>query len=340
MSNLIPFGGDSFTRNFSNGVRPSQFYPAVAQRKLEAATGKTLRCPNFGMSGSTSAQQLATARAFFRSETPVAASLYTGANDAANASTVAASPTPTTTAFGVASALAASTMATPGSSLIVGGESRRVKSVSGAVITLTEALSGAPAAGAAVTIDTTANIVRWGLLMKAHDCPRLAVCIRHFDNCGSGDTVETEAPAASALRVKQRAAITILEGVAGLEVLTVDFHAAMKARIQAGTDTAGYAITTVAAGASPGVMSVADSSRISDGRTVVVDGYLGTVVGAPDGGLVTVRGIPFAPPTNAKFEVCWNVADVNFHTNPYGHLIKGEYWAQRFQTTDWISQVG
>lgn len=303
--------GDSYTFNTGNGLVGADFYSHQAQKRLA-----DVKVRNFGVSGNTSAQAVARMGCMTQFEVPVWAGVYVGANDGSNASTVAASPSPTTTVFALGAGKGGVTAA-PGSWITVNGETRQVQSVSTDTVTLAVALSGAPTAGDAVTIGTQKNIEQIVSFLNASGCDQVWVGSWHYLNYSDTDTVSTPAPSLAAIRAAQAAAAT------AQDCPLLDFYAIMRARIVAGTDTQNYASTTVAASLGPNLFTVASASGLTVGKKVVADGLLGDIIGVA-GNLITTSGLKIPPNVNSVVTTNWHIASTDPHLNPYGEWILGQ----------------
>jgi len=188
--------GDSYTENTS--VTANQRWPQL----VDAAQAKIVFTSNLGASGNTTANMMNRRWQLLRASIPNIASIYGGQNDVAT--TVSASPTPTSTVFTVANA---SGFAADGW-VLVGGVQAQVLSVVGSVVTLTAPLAGgAPAGGAVCAHDTEKNLYELAMYLKNAGCKRVLIIGKHYSNITSGgDTVSVEHPANAAMRIKQRAA--------------------------------------------------------------------------------------------------------------------------------------
>lgn len=198
-------------------------------KQLDTRQARIVYSVNAGYSGDTTSKMMARKTELIRYATPNVLILYGGTNDAATASTVQASPTPTATAFAVGSGFGPSFAA--GGWILVGGVQARVQSIAGDTLTLSAPLAGgAPSVGAVAEVDTTKNLVEMGLYAKATGCTRILVIGNHYWNFASaGDTTTTEWPRNATLRAKQQAAATTLGAV------YVDLYAYMRALIVGGT---------------------------------------------------------------------------------------------------------
>jgi lysophospholipase L1-like esterase len=208
--------GDSYSWNYTLGVPSIYFWPAKLQTKLNAAGARVL-CRNFGISGNTTGQMLARVACMTQIDVPDIGIVYGGTNDLQYASTVQASPTPTSTVFAVASGFGTNYKA--GTYLTVGGVSAKILSVATDTITLTAPLTGgAPAAGTAVAIDTQTNLTVIGQTVAAAQAaagkqPRIIVSGQHYMNFSTGgDTHSTPTASGVTLRGLQSAAATAVNG--------------------------------------------------------------------------------------------------------------------------------
>lgn len=197
--------GDSLTYNYTWGVVPDQYYTQQLANLLNAA-GCNVTGYNNGVSGNTTGQMLFRVSLMTQNGTPDIAVVYGGVNDLQYASTVQASPTPTSTVFAVASGKGANYQ--PGTYLTVGGTSALILSVSTDTITLASALpGGAPSVGAAVAIDTQTNLTKIGQYLTAAGCTRIVYGGLHYYNYSSGgDTHASPLAANVTLRGLQSAA--------------------------------------------------------------------------------------------------------------------------------------
>jgi hypothetical protein len=233
----ISFMGDSLTTSAPGyGLAAADEHPYRTVQALAATRpALTLRARAFGIGGNTSAQMVARKACLTQFEVPRVGVLYAGANDPVFSSTV--SGTATTSAVAVQSGQGQYYGA--GSWVTIGSDSRQIAAVSGDTLTLATPLSAAPAAGAAVTIDTRRNLVELGRFLLAAGCSRFLIHGQHMKNWTSGgDTLTTEEPAYAGLRVAQQQAVTDLAGL-GADAHYVDNLAAMRALIQSGAETLG-----------------------------------------------------------------------------------------------------
>jgi lysophospholipase L1-like esterase len=332
--------GDSHVCNTGIGNTYDEFWPAVAQRTLNA-NAPNLRIRNYGISGNTSAQVIGRMQCLFPErqiggvyafEVPRFVGIYIGANDPGNASTVQAAPTPTTTVFALGSGKAA-TMAAYGSWVKVGTQaSVQVVGISADTLTVYPALATTPVAGDAVVIDTQKNIEEIGNYCKSRGCSNLVVGLMHYQNyASSGDTVATPLAANVTLRAAQQAAATTL----GAQV--ADFYTAMKSRIQAGTDTQNYTQTLVVTGVSQHAFTVTGGTGVNyaAGKPIVVDGRM-VVIDKVIGDLIRLKSpLRFTPATGVQVTANWHPADANAHLNPYGNSILGATFASTIDTAGW-----
>lgn len=220
--------GDSHTFNNSYGQTIADFYPD----RLDVLLGTTAyQVQNLGVSGNTTANMVAriTQQDHARPISNGVAVIYGGTNDYNNTFAVQASPAPTSTVFAVNSGLGFRFAA--GAYITVNGEQALIQSVATDTLTLTAPLSFTPAAGQAVVIDTTANLVK---LAQTINCPRTLICGQHFINFATGgEATSGSVGALETLRAKQRAAAT------QYGCPYVDFYDFMRDLIVAGTYTLG-----------------------------------------------------------------------------------------------------
>lgn len=221
--------GDSHTYNVTYLTGYSQYYPSLWQERFRLNRAN-VSVRNSGQSGDTTGDVLVRANARAAPSRPSIGLVYAGTNDfgAANIGTVQASPSPTTTVFTLDAGKGARFPV--GVAVLVNGESRIVQSVSTDQLTLSVALSGAPSAGASVTLDTQTNLVAIGNRLIALGYTRLMVGVQHYFNwSSSGDTVATPQASAQLIRAPQIAA------AAALNATEVNFHTYMRSLIVAGT---------------------------------------------------------------------------------------------------------
>lgn len=225
--------GDSHTYNYTLGVIPAEFYPAKLAALLNAA-GANVTGYNNGASGNTTGQMLARVALMVQFGVPSLSVIYGGTNDSQYASTVQASPSPTSTVFTVGSGKG--TAYIPGTYCKVGSESALILSVATDAITLAAPLAGgAPAAGTAVVIDTQTNLKKIGDYLVAHGCSRIVYGGQHYLNFSSGgDTHASPLAGNVTLRGLQQAAAAAVSGA-----VYCDFWAYMDSLIQAGQETQG-----------------------------------------------------------------------------------------------------
>lgn len=222
--------GDSHTYNTSYSQTLRDFHPAKLETLLRAE-GYSRASVNKGISGDSTAEIIARLTNVLEAGSGDVAVLYAGTNDENAPTTVSASPTPTTTTFTVASA---NGYYAAGGHIFVGGEPAVVLSRSGSAITLAAPLSSAPAAGAAVTIDTRTNLIAIGRRLREAGFKKLVIGGMHYLNYATGgDEVGTPRAAGVTLRALQESAAQ------ELDALYVDFHAYMEALLVAGTYTDG-----------------------------------------------------------------------------------------------------
>lgn len=226
--------GDSHTHNNTLGVLANEFYTEQAAILLRAA-GCNVKGANFGSSGDTTGQMLVrVGKITSLHGVPTVAVIYGGANDSQYASTVQASPTPTSTVFAVAAGKGANYQ--PGTYLTVGGVSALIASVSTDTITLASALAGgAPAVGATVAIDTQTNLTAIGNAIRTAGCTRIVYGLMHYYNYSSGgDTHSTPLTANVTMRGLQSAAAAAVTGA-----VTCNFWNYMDNLIQTGAAVQG-----------------------------------------------------------------------------------------------------
>jgi lysophospholipase L1-like esterase len=221
--------GDSHTYNIDYGVTEAQFYP----RRIAAALGDKKIALNFGVSGNTTGNMVGRLAAITAPGKPDVAVIYGGTNDNSGATTVQASPAPTTTAFTVASTFGA--RYSPGALITVNGVNAEVLSVATDRITVTAPLGFTPSTGQAVALRTTDNLVKVGQAIQALGCNRILIPGLHYYNfaSGLGDTTTVPNVNAAPVRAAEQAAASALGAV------YVDLYAYMRALIVAGTYTQG-----------------------------------------------------------------------------------------------------
>jgi len=215
--------GDSHTYNASYLSGVEAYYPAIVAGRM----GYTPL--NLGVSGNSTAQVMNRRRQLVRYGLPDKAIIYAGTNDLNAAPVVAASPAPTSTVFSIDTG---ESYYVADGWIKVAGESAQIASVSAKQITLTAALAGgAPAAGAAVTIDTQKNLesVIAYLLAAGMAASKIWVVGQHYLNfASSGDTTSAQQSLASQTRTAQAAA------AAAKGVTYINTYAYMRALILAG----------------------------------------------------------------------------------------------------------
>lgn len=222
--------GDSHTYNVSYGQNRRDFYPARLDVGMRTAT--RLASINYGVSGDTTSKIITRLSNVTEAGYGAVAVIYVGTNDLNAATTVQASPAPTTSTFSVGAGKGVYYSA--GGLISVNGVSCTVLSVATDAITLTAPLGFTPSAGQAVAMRTTDGIVAIGQALMAAGYLNLIVCGQHYLNFATGgDTLATPLAANAALRVLQQA------GATALGALYVDFYAFMRALIVAGTYTQG-----------------------------------------------------------------------------------------------------
>ena len=166
--------------------------------------------------------------------TPTLGIILGGDNDlnGTSASTVQASPSPTTTAFKVGSGLGAN-IACAGSYIVLNGVSGiQVASVASDLITLAVPLGSAPTAGQAVSIDTTNNLIAIGKAAASGGIPNLLMLGQPGHNWTTSGDFPTPSTNQATTLSQQQAAATAL----GIPYRSV--WAFMNARINAGVDGA------------------------------------------------------------------------------------------------------
>ena len=230
--------GDSHTLNHSLGVTPDKF-PPCALEGLLYAQGAAITCRNCGVAGNTTGQILSRVALLTAREVPKIGIIYGGANDPTYTTTVQASPAPTASTFTVAAGKGAGYVAA-GTKITVGASSAVVQSVATDAITLTAPLGGAPAAGTAVAIDTTANILAVGQFLATAGTTKMIVLGQHFLNWSSGgDTVATPLSNLAALRTLQQAGATAIDAITGVDCQYINLWQVFADEITAGRVTQG-----------------------------------------------------------------------------------------------------
>jgi lysophospholipase L1-like esterase len=217
--------GDSHTFNGSFGQFYKDFYPTL----LETSLGDGTASRNFGISGNTTANIVARLGTVAAAGVPYVAVIYAGTNDSSGASTVQASPAATASTFAVGSGVGVRYGV--GATITVGSDTATVSAVSGDNISVSEPLtSGIPAAGTAVTIDTTENLVIAANYVKALGCTKVLIAGQHYLNfTTNGDTTVSERADLATVRGLQSAAAT------EAEVVYVDLYDFMRDLIVATT---------------------------------------------------------------------------------------------------------
>ncbi|WP_404713179.1 SGNH/GDSL hydrolase family protein [Sphingomonas sp. MMS24-J13] len=231
--------GDSLTdANGAYGLTPADYRTYRLKQLIDAAYRTNILVRNFGVAGQTSAQILARAYAQFTfKRVPDLISIYAGANDPLLSTTVSGSATTTSIPLAAQSGFNAGDGMAAGASVIIGGQSRIIQSVSAGTITLTQPLSAAPANGATVTIDTRANIVAIVQLGKSAGCSRFIVHEMHMKNWSAGgDDLTSEDATYGPIRVQQRLARADLLAISGIDLAYVDNLTAMRALINSGAE--------------------------------------------------------------------------------------------------------
>lgn len=245
--------GDSHTYNNSYGVTKAEFWPQVVTSRL----GSRLWLPrNFGVSGNSTAQMLNRIATTVAYGNPEIAIVEGGTNDVMANTTVSASPSPTDTVFTVA----AITYYAVNGWITVAGEQAQIQSIAGNQITLTAALAGgAPATGAAVTIDTQKNLQEIIAYWQGLGITKVAVVGVHYLNYASGgDTTSVQQTLAGACRVLQAAA------AAAKSVPYIDCYEQGRQLILAGTYTQGDDLAWHVATSNPHLTAVGERVLIAD----------------------------------------------------------------------------
>lgn len=230
-----PFGlslvaiGDSLTHGVVADVTQAEAYPAL----LDSRFGRLASVINAGDQGDSTANMMTRRADLISDGTPDIVIIYGGTNDVSPAGTVQASPAPTSTVFAIEAGKGQYYSADGW--ITVAGESAQILSVATDTITLTAALAaGAPAAGAAVAIDTQKNLTELALYAQGKGCDKILIAGNHYWNWTSGgDTTSVELPRNATLRTKQEAAATAASAV------YVDLYEHMRQLILAGTYTQG-----------------------------------------------------------------------------------------------------
>lgn len=233
--------GDSMTYNVSYDMTADKYYPHVLQTLLNTA-GYPLVCRNFGRSGNTTGDMILRQALFTQWGVPDIALIHGSVNDYAQDTTVAASPAPTTTVFSVGAGKGQYYQVGSYLTVVVSGTtySRLIQSVATDAITIATALPSAPAAGAAVTIDTTKNIVAMATYLSGLGVGKFIICGMGYENLATGgDTLATPLAANVTLRTKQQAAATAIGASATYVDLWTPMRATLQAQITAGTNSEG-----------------------------------------------------------------------------------------------------
>ena len=227
---LLASIGDSLTDGAVSGVatRDDAYTALLTRRLTRIATGL-----NLGQHGDTTALMYLRRASMIGSGVPDISIIYGGTNDPHRASTVQASPSPTSTVFTVGAGAGAFFAA--GAWIFVDGESAQISSVSTDQITVTAPLAGgAPAAGDAVAFDTQKNLEAIASYIQGQGCSRVLIAGMHYFNWTSGgDTTGAQQAGNSALRTLQAAAAATAGAV------YVDLYAHMRQLIIAGAYTQG-----------------------------------------------------------------------------------------------------
>ena len=221
--------GDSMTYNVTYDMTADKYYPHVLQTLLNTA-GYPLVCRNFGRAGNTTGDMILRQSLFTQWGVPDIAIIHGSVNDYAQDTTVAASPAPTTTVFSVGAGKGQYYQVGSYLTVVVGGTtySRLISSVATDAITISTALPSAPTAGAAVTIDTTSNIVAMATYLSGLGVGKFIICGMGYENLASGgDTLTTPLAANVTLRAKQSAAATAI----GSNATYVDLWTPMRAQL-------------------------------------------------------------------------------------------------------------
>ena len=221
--------GDSMTYNVTYDMTADKYYPHVLQTLLNTA-GYPLVCRNFGRAGNTTGDMILRQSLFTQWGVPDIAIIHGSVNDYAQDTTVAASPAPTTTVFSVGAGKGQYYQVGSYLTVVVGGTtySRLISSVATDAITISTALPSAPTAGAAVTIDTTSNIVAMATYLSGLGVGKFIICGMGYENLASGgDTLAIQLAANVTLRAKQSAAATEI----GSNATYVDLWTPMRAQL-------------------------------------------------------------------------------------------------------------
>ncbi|MEO1549777.1 MAG: SGNH/GDSL hydrolase family protein [Pseudomonadota bacterium] len=215
--------GDSHTFNTSTNPGYPQgdldlFYPKLVADGMNANWGWR----NRGVSGESSAEMVTSAAMadFLANGVPEIAAIYAGSNDVKDL-TIASAPVSTATVLHVnPDAVAQGKLAVEGK-VKINGQSRKIAALNGTEITLETPLSGAPAVGDELTVDTVENLKTWIGHMHAAGVPRVIVIGAHYLNfAASGDTPTAEQSLRSRIRVDQQAAATAM----GVEYIDTYAH--------------------------------------------------------------------------------------------------------------------
>lgn len=233
--------GDSMTYNVTYDMTADKYYPHVLQTLLNTA-GYPLVCRNFGRAGNTTGDMILRQSLFTQWGVPDIAIIHGSVNDYAQDTTVAASPAPTTTVFSVGAGKGQYYQVGSYLTVVVGGTtySRLISSVATDAITISTALPSAPVAGAAVTIDTTSNIVAMATYLSGLGVGKFIICGMGYENLASGgDTLATPLAANVTLRAKQSAAATAIGSNATYVDLYTPMRTELQAQITAGSNSEG-----------------------------------------------------------------------------------------------------
>ena len=233
--------GDSMTYNVTYDMTADKYYPHVLQTLLNTA-GYPLVCRNFGRAGNTTGDMILRQSLFTQWGVPDIAIIHGSVNDYAQDTTVAASPAPTTTVFSVGAGKGQYYKVGSYLTVVVGGTaySRLISSVATDAITISTALPSAPTAGAAVTIDTTSNIVAMATYLSGLGVGKFIICGMGYENLASGgDTLTTPLAANVTLRAKQSAAAAAIGANATYVDLWTPMRAQLVTEIGLGTNSEG-----------------------------------------------------------------------------------------------------
>lgn len=225
--------GDSLTFNNTLGMHAAQFYSRYLEDSLNAL-GASCHIRNFGISGNATGQMIARMATFTQWEVPDLAIIYAGTNDISTNGTtlVANTTTPAANQFSVT--VGSGVRFPQGSYITINSQIVQVTAQATDLLTVSPALSGAPAVGATINCATRQNIGVIGNALKSAGCQKIIVVGRHFDNfAASGDTTSVQLAANQTLRGLQQGAAT------DLSAPYCDLYTTMAARITGGQDTQG-----------------------------------------------------------------------------------------------------